>query len=140
MSDAYFRSLVPVVEHDGRNGFILGDFYTAVLKIDNEEDARKFFDSYEAFVEASPKPEGLDSKGRPYKTRTSREVAAANIGWVFGEGMTPERVAMWAAATPAAHPAFGTTMPTPEKALAIGIAEGQRQKKANQRDPSDSSS
>jgi hypothetical protein len=94
----------------------IGDFIRAVLTVEDEADARRFFDGYVAWLESQPE-----------RTLPALDVARANVGWCFGEGMTPERVAMWHRLTGSAHPVFGTSKPTPEQAFAAGMnAAGKR--------------
>lgn len=108
-----------VVERS-EGGHTIGDFYAAVLGIDNADEARRFFDGYVAWMEALPEDQ-RDPK------RTATDVARINIGWVFGEGMPEERQQMWADAVNATHPVFGAGMPTPEGAFLAGkIAGGHR--------------
>jgi hypothetical protein len=88
----------------------IGDFIRAVLAVEDEADARRFFDGYVAWLEAQPDC-----------TLPALDVARANVGWCFGEGMAPELVAMWHRLTGSAHPVFGTGKPSPEQALAAGM-------------------
>jgi hypothetical protein len=89
----------------------IGDFIRAVLAIEEEADARRFFDGHVAWLEAQPE-----------RTLPALDMARANVGWCFGEGMTPEHVAMWHRLTGSAHPVFGTSKPTPEQAFAAGMS------------------
>jgi hypothetical protein len=96
----------------------IGDFIRAVLAVEDEADARRFFDGYVAWLEAQPD-----------RALPALDVARANVGWCFGEGMSPERVAMWHRLTGSAHPMFGTSMPTPEQAFAAGMKAGRKGRK-----------
>lgn len=71
----------------------MGDFVRAVLAIQDAGEARAFYDSYIVWLDA-----------RPDRLTTVEGVARSNIGWCYGEGMTPEHIAMWKQATGAAHP------------------------------------
>jgi hypothetical protein len=88
----------------------IGDFIRAVLGIETEAEARAFFDGYVRWLESAPD-----------RTLPALDVARANVGWCFGEGMARERVAMWHRATGSAHPVFGTSKPPPEQAFAAGM-------------------
>lgn len=96
-------------------GHTIGDLVSAIMRIDNPTDARAFFESYVEWMRALPadqKSEGM----------TEEQVAQANIGWCFGEGMPDDRRAMWRDVSNAAHPVFGSmvTRPTPEEAYESG--------------------
>jgi hypothetical protein len=81
-------------ERDSSNHTI-GDFIRAVLAVENAGDARLFYDGYLEW-------------GRLHYTSTDQppeQIVSANIGWCFGEGMSPEKIAMWP--REAKHPVFG---------------------------------
>lgn len=98
----------------------IGDFTRAVMAIASDQDARLFYDGYLRYLDLLP----AEKRSQRY---TPEEVAKGNIGWCFGEGMAPERIAMWVKACGAAHPVFGTfdPPPTPEEAFAAGLRAGQ---------------
>jgi hypothetical protein len=93
----------------------IGDFIRAVLAVGDEAAARRFFDGYVAWLEAQPN-----------RTLPALDVARANVGWCFGEGMAPERCAMWHRLTGSAHPVFGTSKPSPEEAFSAGLKAGRK--------------
>lgn len=103
-------------ERTASANFSHGDFITAVLAIDDTDDARRFRDGYLEIMAA----DGVSPE-------RAQELASANIGWCYGEGMAPERVVMWRATTGAVHPVFGSmvTPPTPEEALEAGRRLGE---------------
>lgn len=94
----------------------IGDFISAVLAVDNEQDAAAFYDGYVAFLEVAPD-----------RTEPADSVARANIGWCFGEGMTSDRVQIWRQVCNASHPVFGVANPTPTEAFEAGIRYAKRQ-------------
>lgn len=121
MPDTYFETIMrhQIAEghYDHRNDpqdgalyFTIGELCGAIFGVDNDEDARRFFSGYAEWLSTVP-----DLGGDPFS------VARANIGWVYGEGLAPERIEMWTRATGAAHPVFGAQIPTdPAEALALG--------------------
>ena len=94
-----------------KQDYTIGDLINEIMAIDNENDARTFFADYCAWLTTSPTT-------KPYK---SEEVARANIGWCFGEGMKLERRNMWINVCAASHPVFGQTVPTFDEALKAGM-------------------
>lgn len=98
-----------------KDSHTIGEFYDAVLGIDDPESAAQFFDDYAYWLRKQP-----DRKDKP------ECIARANIGWVFGEGMTAERVSMWSKVCNASHPAFGVTVPTFDEALQAGKDAARR--------------
>ncbi|KKL19293.1 hypothetical protein LCGC14_2466930, partial [marine sediment metagenome] len=78
-------------------------------------DAKKFYQGYLGFLEQFPETKG-----------DKERVARSNIGWCFGEGMTPDKIKMWSTVCEASHPVFGTTVPTSEEALEAGIKHGKK--------------
>lgn len=94
---------------------MIGDLCAAVFSIDRAPDALRFYHGYIAWMRDLPAAE-LPAQYTP------EQVARVNIGWLFGEGMDGDRIAMWHTITGAAHPVFGTTLPTPDEALAAGMA------------------
>jgi len=88
----------------------VGDFINAVFAVENEDDARRFHASYLKYLEA-----------HPCEGHTPEQVASANIGWCFGEGMSGAKIAMWGAACGAVHPVFGACVPSAEDAFKTGI-------------------
>jgi hypothetical protein len=103
--------------------FTIGAFVSAVLEIDNAVDAAEFHAGYLAFMRNGMEAglPGFDPRYDPI------HVAKANIGWCFGEGMAPERMAMWRDVCEAEHPVFGamTVPPTPEEAFRAGLNMGK---------------
>jgi hypothetical protein len=94
-----------------------------LLEIDHEQADRLFYvsnwpeelaDAYIEWLEVQP-----DSK------LPSKQVADANIGWCFGEGMSNEKMDMWKKCSTASHPIFGTTKPTIAEALEAGMKAGE---------------
>ena len=73
--------------------------YDAMNRIDNPDDAKRFFNGYVDYIHQ----EGKVSQ------EEAVTIAKANLGWMFGEGMPPKRITMWHEATGAMHPlGFGT--------------------------------
>lgn len=95
--------------------FTIGDLASAVLAIDDPETARDFYRGYLSYLINLPDA---------VPDRNVADIAKANIGWCFGEGMTDERRAMWREACGATHPVFGAmvTRPSPEDASACSVA------------------
>jgi hypothetical protein len=89
--------------------YTVGDTYDAIFSIDNEQDARAFYEGYVQHISEQP-----DLKDDPVY------VVQSNIGWMFGEGMSDEMRAMWIRVCDASHPVFGQTMPTIEQAFGMG--------------------
>jgi hypothetical protein len=106
-------------------GKTIGHLIQAVLKIDNPEDALRFYRGEVARIQAEIDTGTWESKC------TAEQGASWNIGWCYGEGMSSERIQMWVDATNASHPVFGTIMPTPEAAYTAGLAAGERSKHGN---------
>lgn len=98
----------------------IGQIYHDMLRIDNSEEAKLYFDNYVLWLDRYPALHPND---------TSEKVAQSNLGWCFGEGMTEEQKWMWFRATGASHPVFGMHNPTAEEAFFMGIREGEKQKK-----------
>jgi len=104
--------------------FTLGHLIGAIISIDNEADAREFYESYVEWIRAHEK--------ETTSTFLPAQVAAQNIGWCFGEGMAPERIAMWRRATPAYHPVLPLTeddVPSAEDCFEAGKRLGQHHAK-----------
>lgn len=80
--------------------FTTGDLMDAIWSVDTEEDARRFFEGHVADIQRQVDEGVWDSRYTP------EEGARANIGWMFGEGMPQERIAMWRRVTGAEHPAL----------------------------------
>jgi len=102
------------VELDEAWQYTIGAFISAVMSIDNETDARRFFEGCLDFQEEHGEA-GADHLA----------VVRSNIGWCYGEGMTEERKRMWIATTGSLHPIFGGMKPTAEEAFAAGIKAAQ---------------
>jgi hypothetical protein len=83
----------------------IGDFISAVMVIDNEQDAQEFYSSYIDWLSQQP-----DRKF------PEQQIADMNIGWCFGEGMALDRQRMWHNCTHASHPIFGRYNPTVQEA------------------------
>lgn len=90
----------------------IGAFVAAVMEIDTDDDARLFYDGSLSYYAEN----GADNPA---------QVARANIGWCFGEGMAGERQRMWQRVCSAAHPIFGTAVPSFGEAFAAGQALAQ---------------
>jgi len=99
----------------------IGDFISAVFKINNKADAALFYRGYLEWLSKLPKKE---KSGK----LTDEQVAKSNIGWCFGEGMDSKMIKMWNKVTGAAHPIFGAMTPTPEEAFKAGmkLARGKK--------------
>lgn len=100
-------------------GNTIGHLIRAILKIDNPEDAIRFYRGEVARIQAE-----IDA-GTWEAECTAEQGASSNIGWCYGEGMAPERVQMWVEATKASHPIFGVTMPVASEAFAAGLKAGR---------------
>ena len=98
--------------------YTIEDFVCAVLAIDNEDDAAKFYAGHVAHIQRT-----ID-KGEWNSSSTAEEGAKSNIGWCFGEGMSDERRAMWVKVCGASHPVFGTKVPTAGEAFKMGETMG----------------
>ena len=98
--------------------YTIGQLIHAVLAIHNEADAKLFYDGYVEWIEVSPETDAR---------YTSVQVARMNIGWCFGEGMSPDKVKMWREVCNAFHPVFGSMEApvTPEEAISQGIKMGK---------------
>jgi hypothetical protein len=100
---------------------LIKDLIRAILWIDEETDAKAFFEGYVAYINKT-KPIGEALK-----------VARNNIGWCFGEGMTPEQVLMWRRTCEAAHPMLrydeDGNPPSPEESFQTGIEWGEKIKR-----------
>lgn len=83
----------------------VGMLCDAVFAVETEDEAKKFYDEYIAYLKRQP---GCD---RPIY------IAKANIGWFFGEGMSQDKIDMWVRATGAFHPVFGAKAPSIEEAF-----------------------
>lgn len=92
----------------------IGDFVRTVLAIDNEQDAKSFYDWQVQWVQ------GQIDNGTWKSDTTAEQAAKMNIGWCYGEGMSPDRVQMWVKVCDASHPIFGITTPTAEQAFEAG--------------------
>jgi hypothetical protein len=98
---------------------IIGDLIRAVLEIDNPDNALKFYNGYLEYLNDLPE----EDKSNDY---TMEQIAKANIGWCFGEGMAQNRIQMWNEVTLATHPFFGTITPTPHEAFKAGVEAGTK--------------
>ena len=107
-------------------GPTIGEIIQEVLRIDTPEEAERFYGQYVEHIRKTQ--EGiLDTLPDGFTPPETPEwVARANIGWVYGEGMTTERRAMWYAVTGAEHPVFGLTTPTAEEAFQAGVNLAKR--------------
>lgn len=113
-SKAFFESCINAQRNDKSEliEFTMGDCVGAIMAIDSIGDARAFFGGYVKWI--------LDNTETKSRSEAER-IARSNIGFCYGEGMSPYRIAMWKEACDAEHPIFGATMPTPEKAFAEGV-------------------
>lgn len=99
--------------------FTLGDLATAILEIKDRAKAARF---YRGYVRWLRKRRDLEAP--------AENVAKTNIGWVFGEGMSPIHQRMWNEVVGAEHPVFGTALasdrpPTFTEKLESGIRIGE---------------
>lgn len=98
----------------------IGAFVTAVMKIDNDAEARLFFDGYLEWMREHIENKSLDP----------REVCRLNVGWCFGEGMATDRVQMWQRVADAAHPMLTYDAdgngPGAREALRAGMDAGRK--------------
>jgi hypothetical protein len=93
--------------------FTVGDLMSAIFSVDNDDDARAFFDCYVADIQTQ-----MDA-GKWQGQGTAIDAARSNIGWTTGEGMAPERIEMWARVTSSAHPILGYLGGPPRSAAEI---------------------
>jgi hypothetical protein len=100
----------------------IGDFVRAVLAIENVDDARRFYLGCVAHIQAQIDA-GTWQSGT---TANAEEGARSNIGWCYGEGMSPERCRMWVEACGAVHPVFGAGPVGADEALKVGREMGRR--------------
>lgn len=96
-----------------------GHVIQAVFEIHDVDSAREFRNGYIKWLGVNVDP-----------VHTPEQVADANIGWCFGEGMPESDRAIWHSLG-AAHPVFGTMEkdPTPEEALEAGRKAAEALKK-----------
>jgi hypothetical protein len=99
--------------------YSIGHLVNAIMAIHDLDSAREFRDSYIKSIEDDP---------RKQPGYTPQQLADANIGWCFGEGMSEEDRAMWRSFG-ASHPVFGSMKenPTPEQALEAGMKAAQKE-------------
>jgi len=83
----FFKSKVEGISD---KGFAIGKFQDAVLDIVTAQDAQRFFDGYQDWVNQCPKP-----KGTEYRSRTAHEVATANIRWALKTAQIPLEGSVW---------------------------------------------
>src|SRR5689334_18543821 len=99
-----------------REHHTIGEFVSAVCRIDNEADACQFADEYLAWL--TEHRAGFEPIN----------VMRSNIGWCFGEGMSQERIQMWSKVCEASHPFFGRSLPSTDEALQMGRNFARREK------------
>ncbi len=97
--------------------FTMGALVSAIMEIDDEAEAKLFYDGYVVYQTNYP--------GTTLGDYPAEKVVKSNIGWCFGEGMKPELRDMWVRLCGASHPVFGTTVPSPQEALEAGIRLGE---------------
>lgn len=98
----------------------VGEFIAYVLTIHDHETAKQFVVEYRAYLERM--------LGKTYEGDMDK-LLRFNIGWCFGEGMSEADREMWQEVCNAAHPIFGTTMPSFDEALQAGIKAGKEMRK-----------
>lgn len=105
---------------ENKNILTYGEALSPIVEIKTEEEARQYLHDYAVFIQKY-----LDKKPDP-KGRTAIQIAKINIGYFSGyyDSETNKRVQEL---FNTAHPIFGRTEPTPEKALVAGkrFAEGK---------------
>jgi hypothetical protein len=96
--------------------YTIGDFIRACMEIDTESDAQRFYTGY---------VENMTKHGTT--SHDPVDVARSNIGWCFGEGMAPKKIAMWRQVCDAAHPVFGSyeKPPTLQESYDAGLTIGK---------------
>lgn len=82
--------------------FTVGDLMDAIWSVDNEDDARAFFEGHVQDIQRQM--DAGEWNGRQDAVASAR----SNIGWMYGEGMPAETVAMWRRATGSEHPVLGS--------------------------------
>lgn len=102
--------------NDENGKHTIGDFMRAVLAIENDDDARRFYRGCVHFHATH----GVDAPYTPWS------VTKANIGWCYGEGMSEERRTMWIRVCDASHPVFGQSMPSMGEAFEMGRTLGSQ--------------
>jgi len=106
---------------DEGTGHTIGQFIEAVLRIKDAKNARRFYLGAVKW--------GQEAEARGLKApvgMTPEEVIKLDIGWCFGEGMSPEMVQMWVEVCGARHPMFGQTLPSPIDAIEMGREVGEK--------------
>ncbi len=100
------------------NRVTVADIISATLSINDWTEASQFFASYAWWIAEN------------YPGSNAAETARANIGWCFGEGMSPVQRRMWYIVADVRHPFFGTMdpPPSPEEAFQAGLDYGERMK------------
>jgi hypothetical protein len=121
MSKVFFETCIKAQRNDisELTKFTMGDCVQAIMAIDSINSARSFYEGYVEWL--------LDNAEFESQSDAER-VAKSNIGFCYGEGMSPDRIAMWKEACSAEHLLFGATMPTPEEAFAEGVKRGSMSK------------
>lgn len=102
--------------------FTIGDLCSAVLDIKDRAKAARFYRGYVTWLR---KQKNLEAP--------AENVAKTNIGWVFGEGMSPVHQRMWNEVVGAEHPVFGTAQasanpPTFTEKFEAGLRLGEASK------------
>jgi hypothetical protein len=72
----------------------VGDIIDAVFSVDNEADAKAFYEGYVAYLNNYPEDQ------RDWHGMTAERVARSNLSYCFRENMKPERIQMWSKAIP----------------------------------------
>lgn len=113
----YFQELID--KHGGDDGKItVGTLMAAIFSIHDAAHAHAFYEGYLEWQRAHHADAG-----------PPEDVCKSNIGWCFGEGMSAEDREMWSAVCDAAHPVFGTRVPTAQEAFAAGVTDGLKARK-----------
>jgi hypothetical protein len=101
----------------------ISEFIAAVKAIRDERDCTLFFGEYVKYLQGQT--------GCTWER--AREIARANIGYVFAEGMSDDQIRMWHDTTRAVHPILGTNFrPTPEEAIEAGRQAALRMQRGEQ--------
>lgn len=98
----------------------IGELISAVFSIKTETDAKAFYEGYLEYL-----GNRWHEDDHTHDKHTPESVAQSNIGWCFGEGMDNKYIKMWSKVCNASHPVFGTALPTPEEAFAMGEKQGK---------------
>ena len=91
------------------------DIWKAILRVKTTDVAKRFYTGFIVWLGKMQEREKVKSQ------MTAEAVAKDNIGWCYGEGMSPDQIRMWVEVCGAHHPVFGTKIPSAEEAYKLGL-------------------